>query len=133
VEQGLVGAGKVPQVIEKRYLKRRKQDERAMRFCCITVGGYNTSAEEEKAPPTNCIRCESKQTWKDGQARLGGQRWRCNGCRRRFTARGPVPFPIMAFTQRVSDDLIALASLEADVFAMGGDCHSQRLISSSFG
>ncbi len=32
-----------------------------------------------------CIRCESEQTRRDGQTRLGGQRWRCNVCGRRFT------------------------------------------------
>src|SRR5918999_83971 len=52
-----------------------------------------------------CIRCGSERTRKDGQTRLGGQRWRCNDCRRRFTARST-----SAFTNRgFPDDVIALA------------------------
>jgi transposase-like protein len=47
-----------------------------------------------------CIRCESKRTRKDGQTRLGGHRWRCNGCGRRFTARSTSAFP---------NDVVALA------------------------
>ncbi len=52
----------------------------------------------------NCIRCESKRTRKDGQTRLGGQRWRCNECGRRFTARSASAFSHHAFP----DDVIAL-------------------------
>ncbi|HSH80691.1 MAG TPA: hypothetical protein VLA19_19360, partial [Herpetosiphonaceae bacterium] len=52
-----------------------------------------------------CIRCGSEQTRKDGQTRLGGQRWRCNACRRRFTARSTSAFSNHAFP----DDVIALA------------------------
>ncbi len=52
-----------------------------------------------------CIRCESEQTRKDGQTRLGGQRWRCNDCHRRFTARSTSAFSQHAFP----DDVIALA------------------------
>lgn len=52
-----------------------------------------------------CIRCGSERTRKDGQTRLGGQRWRCNVCRRRFTARSSSAFSHHAFP----DDLIALA------------------------
>ncbi len=52
-----------------------------------------------------CIRCESKRTRKDGQTRLGGQRWRCNSCQRRFTARLTSAFLHHAFP----DDVIALA------------------------
>jgi transposase, IS6 family len=49
-----------------------------------------------------CMRCGSGRTRRDGQTRLGGQRWRCNDCRRRFTAR--------AFSERGSaDEVIALA------------------------
>jgi transposase, IS6 family len=52
-----------------------------------------------------CIRCESEWTRKDGQTRLGGQRWRCNACHRRFTARSTSAFSRHAFP----DDVIALA------------------------
>ncbi len=52
-----------------------------------------------------CIRCESKRTRKDGQTRLGGQRWRCNQCGRRFTARSTSAFSHHAFP----GDVIALA------------------------
>ncbi len=52
-----------------------------------------------------CIRCESEQTRKDGQTRLGGQRWRCNECNRRFTARSTSAFSHHGFP----DDVIALA------------------------
>ncbi len=52
-----------------------------------------------------CIRCGSKRTRKDGQTRLGGQRWRCNDCHRRFTARSSSTFTNHDFP----DDAIALA------------------------
>ena len=52
-----------------------------------------------------CIRCESGRTRKDGQTRLGGQRWRCNACHRRFTARSTSAFSHHGFP----DDVIALA------------------------
>lgn len=52
-----------------------------------------------------CIRCESEQIRKDGQTKLGGQRWRCNDCHRRFTARSTSSFSHHAFP----DDVIALA------------------------
>ncbi len=52
-----------------------------------------------------CIRCESERTRKDGQTRLGGQRWRCNDCGRRFTARSTSAFSHHGFP----DDVIALA------------------------
>jgi transposase, IS6 family len=52
-----------------------------------------------------CVRCGSGMTRRDGQTRLGGQRWRCNVCERRFTARSA-----SAFSGRCSpDDVIALA------------------------
>src|SRR4028118_1600387 len=51
------------------------------------------------------IRCESERTRKDGQTRFGGQRWRCNDCGRRFTARSTSAFSHHAFP----DDVIALA------------------------
>ena len=69
------------------------------------MGGYNTSAEEEKALAMKCIRCESERTRKDGQTRLGGQRWRCNDCHRRFTARSTSAFSHHGFP----DDVIPLA------------------------
>lgn len=52
-----------------------------------------------------CIRCGSEQTRKDGQTRLGGQRWRCNDCQRRFTARSASSFSHHGFP----DDVITLA------------------------
>lgn len=52
-----------------------------------------------------CIRCESERTRRDGQTRLGGQRWRCNDCSRRFTARSTSAFSHHGFP----DDVIALA------------------------
>ena len=66
-----------------------------------------TSAEEEKGLVVRCIRCESKRTRKEGQTRLGGQRWRCNECHRRLTARSTSAFSHHAFP----DDVIALAVL----------------------
>ena len=48
-----------------------------------------------------CIRCESQRTRKDGQTRLGGQRWRCNDCGRRFTARSTSAFSNHAFPDDV--------------------------------
>jgi transposase-like protein len=47
----------------------------------------------------------SERTRRDGQTHLGGQRWRCTACRRRFTARSTSAFSRHA----VPDDLIALA------------------------
>ncbi len=52
-----------------------------------------------------CIRCGSERTRRDGQTRLGGQRWRCTDCRRRFTARSSSAFAHHGFP----DDVIALA------------------------
>ncbi len=53
----------------------------------------------------HCIRCGSERTRKDGQSRLGGQRWRCNTCHRPFTARSMSAFSNHGFP----DDVIALA------------------------
>ena len=52
-----------------------------------------------------CVRCGSEGTRRDGWTRLGGQRWRCNECCRRFTARSESAFSHHSFP----DDLIALA------------------------
>src|ERR671917_549019 len=52
-----------------------------------------------------CIQCGSERTRKDGQTRLGGQRWRCNPCGCRFTARSMSAFTNHGFP----DDVIALA------------------------
>ncbi|HSH78871.1 MAG TPA: IS6 family transposase [Herpetosiphonaceae bacterium] len=60
---------------------------------------------DRKGPAMQCIRCERERTRKDGQTRLGGQRWRCNACHRRFTARSTSHFSHHAFP----DDVIALA------------------------
>ena len=52
-----------------------------------------------------CIRCGSETIRKDGQTRLGGQRWRCNVCQRRFTAHSKTAFAYHSFP----NDVIALA------------------------
>jgi IS6 family transposase len=52
-----------------------------------------------------CVRCGSETTRRDGHTRLGGQRWRCAECRRRFTARSTSAFS----GHRFPDDVIALA------------------------
>ena len=51
-----------------------------------------------------CIRCGSKAR-RDGYTRLGGQRWCCSRCGRRFTPRSTSAFSHHCFP----DDLIALA------------------------
>jgi transposase-like protein len=53
----------------------------------------------------DCVRCGSGATRRDGQTRLGGQRWRCHVCRRRFTARSASAFSRHDFP----DEFIALA------------------------
>ncbi len=52
-----------------------------------------------------CVRCGSDRTRRDGRTRLGGQRWRCGACGRRFTARSASAFSRHCFP----DDVIALA------------------------
>ena len=52
-----------------------------------------------------CARCRSERTRRDGQTRLGGQRWRCHACGRRFTARSASAFS----GHTVPDEIIALA------------------------
>jgi len=52
-----------------------------------------------------CMRCGSKDTWRDGCTELGGRRWRCTQCRRRFTARASSAFSRRGFP----NDLSALA------------------------
>ncbi len=52
-----------------------------------------------------CIRCGSMARRRDGYTQLGGQRWRCTACRRRFTARST-----SAFSRRwFADEVVALA------------------------
>jgi len=51
------------------------------------------------------VRCGSGATRRDGRTRLGGQRWRCRRCRRRFTDRSTSAFSRRAFP----DEVIALA------------------------
>src|SRR4030088_3794881 len=52
-----------------------------------------------------CPRCDSEVVTKDGPTQLGGQRFRCSRCARRFTRRS-----ISAFSRRAfPDDVIALA------------------------
>jgi transposase-like protein len=52
-----------------------------------------------------CVRCGNRATRRDGQTHLGGQRWRCDACRRRFTARSASAFAGYGFP----DGVIALA------------------------
>ncbi len=52
-----------------------------------------------------CMRCGSEKTRRDGHTKLGGQRWRCIECHRRFTRRSKSAFSQHHFP----DDLIALA------------------------
>ncbi len=52
-----------------------------------------------------CIRCERNAPRRDGQTRLSGQRWRCQACGRRFTARSTSAFSRHCFP----NDIIALA------------------------
>jgi transposase-like protein len=52
-----------------------------------------------------CIRCGSMARRRDGYTRLGGQRWRCTACRRRFTARSASAFSRHGF----ADEVIALS------------------------
>ncbi len=52
-----------------------------------------------------CVRCGNPETRRDGHSRLGGQRWRCGACGRRFTARSASAFS----RRRLPVDVIALA------------------------
>jgi IS6 family transposase len=52
-----------------------------------------------------CPRCQSDAVTKDGNTSLGGQRFRCGRCGRRFTRRSTSAFSGRAF----ADDVIALA------------------------
>src|SRR5215471_6331283 len=52
-----------------------------------------------------CPRCSSVSVTKDGSTQLGGQRFRCSRCGRRFTRRSSSAFSGRAFP----DDIIALA------------------------
>jgi transposase-like protein len=53
----------------------------------------------------SCPRCNSEVLTKGGTTQLGGQRFRCKHCGRRFTRRSSSAFSRRAF----SDDIIALA------------------------
>jgi transposase-like protein len=53
----------------------------------------------------SCPRCSSLIVTKDGITQLGGQRFRCSQCGRRFTRRSSSAFSCRAFP----DDIIALA------------------------
>src|SRR5215217_7499961 len=52
-----------------------------------------------------CISCGSMQRRRDGHTRLGGQRWRCTACHRRFTARSSSAFSGHGF----ADEIVTLA------------------------
>ena len=52
-----------------------------------------------------CPRCSSENVSKDGTTQLGGQRFRCSRCGRRFTRRSSSAFSGRAF----ADDIIVLA------------------------
>jgi transposase, IS6 family len=60
---------------------------------------------EAKGRLMACVRCSSAATRRDGPTRLGGQRWRCAACGRRFTSRSTSAFSGHCFP----DDVIALA------------------------
>ncbi len=60
---------------------------------------------DEKRRPMACVRCSSEATRRDGHTPLGGQRWRCDRCGRRFTARSVSAFSGHCFP----DEVIALA------------------------
>jgi transposase-like protein len=52
-----------------------------------------------------CPRCNSEVVPKDGTTQLGGQRFRCSRCGRRFTRRS-----LSAFSRRACpDDVVALS------------------------
>src|SRR3981081_1505396 len=53
----------------------------------------------------SCPRCESARVTKDGTSQLGGPRFRCSDCGRRFTRRSSSAFSHRAFP----DDIIALS------------------------
>jgi transposase-like protein len=52
----------------------------------------------------HCPRCNSNGVTKDGTTQLGGQRFRCSRCGRRFTRRSSSAFSRRAFPE----DIIAL-------------------------
>src|SRR5260370_27182086 len=52
----------------------------------------------------SCPRCSAESVTKDGTTQLGGQRFRCSRCSRRFTRRSTSAFSGRAF----GDDIIAL-------------------------
>jgi transposase-like protein len=56
-----------------------------------------------------CIRCKSERTRRDGHTRLGGQRWRCNDCHRRCTARSTSAFTRWVPGHGFPNDVIAVA------------------------
>ena len=53
----------------------------------------------------SCPRCSSESVTKDGTTGLGGQRFRCSRCSRRFTRRSTSAFSGRAY----ADDIIVLA------------------------
>src|SRR5215468_8529190 len=53
----------------------------------------------------SCPRCSSEVVTKDGTTQLGGQRFRCSRCGRRFTRRSSSAFSGRSFP----DDIIAVA------------------------
>src|SRR5712692_5985881 len=53
----------------------------------------------------SCPRCSSESVTKDGTTGLGGQRFRCSQCGRRFTRRSTSAFSGRAY----ADDIIVLA------------------------
>ena len=60
---------------------------------------------DERNSYMRCIRCGSMHRRRDGHTRLGGQRWRCTACRRRFTARSSSAFSGHDF----ADEIVTLA------------------------
>jgi hypothetical protein len=74
-----------------------------------------------------CIRCGSAATRRDGRTRLGGQRWRCTACRRRFTARSSSAFSGHGFADEIvtlepSDGTCATGSATTVLAALRRGC-----------
>src|SRR6266508_867569 len=72
------------------------------RFSCSRMGPRSLTTG---GPVDGVPRCKSVMMTKDGTTQLGGQRFRCSQCGRRFTRRSSSAFSGRAFP----DDIIALA------------------------
>jgi transposase-like protein len=54
-----------------------------------------------------CPRCSSESVTKDGATELGGQRFRCSHCGRRFTRRSSSAFSGRAFALELLEQVAA--------------------------